>query len=141
MIAENANEQTVLAFYSAIESMDPERARVLMTEDASWAVMAKGFPAISSDEGREPAIEAFFLPVRALFKEGGLKFTIRTIISSGELVMTETSVRGEAIKGGVYENQYAYAFEMREGRISAIREYADTLTASRFFGVEVPADA
>jgi uncharacterized protein len=139
MTAANANEQTIRAFYSAIESMDPERARVLMTEDASWAVMAKGFPDVSSDEGRDRAIEAFFVPVRATLKEGSIKFTIRSMISSGDFVMVEASVRGDGVKGDVYQNQYAYAFQLRDGRISVIREYADTLQASRFFGVEVPA--
>jgi len=139
MTAANANEQTIRAFYSAIESMDPERARVLMTEDASWAVMAKGFPDITSEQGREPAIDAFFVPINALLKQGSIKFTIRSIISSGDFVMAEASVRGDGVNGGVYQNQYAYAFELRDGKIAVIREYADTLQASRFFGVEVPA--
>jgi uncharacterized protein len=135
-----ANQQTVLAFYSAIEALDAERIRALLIEDASWAVMAKGFPAVSSDEGRERAIETVFGPVRSSLKVGSIAFTTRSIISSGDLVMVETVVRAEDVNGRAYHNQYAWAFELREGRISAIREYADTLHAARFFGVEVPAE-
>ena len=33
---------------------------------------------------------------------------------------------GHAHDGSPYENDYAFVFEVREGRISAVREYFDT---------------
>lgn len=140
MTATNANEQTVLAFFSAVAATDSEHASALLTEDVSWTVMAKGMAAVSRDEGRDLAVATFFVPLRSVFKERSITSTTRSIISSGDLVMVETSVRAEGVDGRVYENQYAWAIELREGRISAIREYTDSLHATRYFGIQVPAE-
>jgi ketosteroid isomerase-like protein len=45
------------------------------------------------------------------------------------LLQMEWIARGKSAKGSNYENYYHLMFEVRNGKIQAIREYVDTLYA------------
>jgi hypothetical protein len=71
--------------------------------------------------------------VRGLFKPGDPKVHMDTITSNGSLVMTETHGLGTLADGRPYENYYAWAVEIKDGKIFAIREYMDSFYVAGLF--------
>jgi ketosteroid isomerase-like protein len=57
-----------------------------------------------------------------------------TIISKGPLVMVESRGLGKLADGRAYENRYAWAVEIRDGKVFAIREYMDSHYVAKLFG-------
>ena len=54
---------------------------------------------------------------------------IRHAYCDGNVVVIELTDRGRASNGKSYENQLCRIFEVEEGKIHRIREYADTQKA------------
>jgi uncharacterized protein len=106
---------------------------VLLHEDASWTPMVRGVPGEGTHVGRSAIIDSFLAPVRGLFKPGDPKVLVDTIASNGALVLTETRGVGTLSDGRPYENRYAWAIEIKDGRIFAVREYMDSLYVMKLF--------
>jgi ketosteroid isomerase-like protein len=69
-----------------------------------------------------------------MFPHGvSLKIGLRPI-ESENFAVVEGEGFGYAKSGKVYNNRYAFLFESRNGQISSIREYLDTLHAQDVFG-------
>jgi hypothetical protein len=49
-------------------------------------------------------------------------------------VLVETHGTGKLADGRPYDNRYAWAFEIRDGKVAVIREYLDTYYIVRMFG-------
>ena len=64
----------------------------------------------------------------------GLKMTIKGMIAEGYRVAVEAESYGETIDGNVYNNEYHWLFEVRDGKIRAAREYMCTAHAMEVFG-------
>jgi ketosteroid isomerase-like protein len=60
----------------------------------------------------------------------GLKVTVRGMTAEGDRVAVEAESYGETASGKIYNNQYHYLFEVRDGQIQSVREYMDTLHAN-----------
>jgi ketosteroid isomerase-like protein len=71
-------------------------------------------------------VDEFLRPVRALFKPGDPKIFVDTIASRGPLVMVETHSGGNLADGRPYQNLYAWAVEVKDGKVHALREYFDS---------------
>ena len=121
----NDAERTVLAFFTALGSADWEATRGLMTDDIVWTVMARGVPGEGAHHGPD-AIFAFIKPVRALFVAGSPVITLRSVVSSGSTVVMETHGGGCLKDGRTYDNNYVMSLDVRDGRVSALREYMDS---------------
>jgi len=48
--------------------------------------------------------------------------------------MTARNLRAKTPDGREYDNGYVFVLDIRDGRITAFREHADTSSAVRFFG-------
>ncbi len=129
----NDAERTALAFFGALGSGDWEGARRLMTEDIVWTVMARGVPGEGAHHGPD-AIFAFIEPVRALFEPGSPVITLRSVVSSFGTVVMETHGGGRLKDGRTYDNQYVMSLDVRDERISALREYMDSYYVNRLLG-------
>ena len=55
-----------------------------------------------------------------------VKFTIKGITAEGDRVAVEVESYGKFGNGKIYQNHYHFLFEVREGKIQAVREYLDT---------------
>ncbi len=64
------------------------------------------------------------------------KTTVKTIVSRGPLVMCESQGLGKLQDGRTYDNRYAWAVEVKDGKIFAIREYMDSHYVAKLFGME-----
>jgi ketosteroid isomerase-like protein len=133
MQANNENERLAMDFFTTLSTGDLEAVRALLHEDASWTPMVRGVPGEGSHVGRSAIIDGFLAPVRGLFKPGDPKVLVETIASNGPLVITETRGVGTLSDGRPYENRYAWAIEIKDGKIFALREYMDSLYVMRLF--------
>ncbi len=134
----NAKE-TVQALYAAYASGDPERIRAVLDPDVVWVAPAgnatqvalglgdpddAGPPRGLNDLGRE-AIVAFMAHDYPRFFTD-VNFEGRSMISEGDLVLTEHRMTATLPNGRPYVNDYCFAYEVADGRITSIREYMDT---------------
>jgi hypothetical protein len=58
--------------------------------------------------------------------KGGLKMTVKSSIAEGNKVALEVQSYGELTNGRIYDQEYHFLMEFRDGKISAVREYLDT---------------
>ena len=64
----------------------------------------------------------------------GLIVTPTSLISEGDLVAVEAKGGGRTRDGRTYANTYHYLFEIKNGKITKVREYMDTKHAAEIFG-------
>jgi ketosteroid isomerase-like protein len=136
MQADSDTERLVLEFFDALNTENFTRLREILHEDATWTPMIRGIPGAGVHRGKSGIIDKFLIPVRGMFRPGDPKTTVDTICSKGSLVLTETRGLGQVADGRTYENQYAWAFEIRDGKILAVREYMDSLYVANLFGLQ-----
>lgn len=127
-------EQVVREFFERLNAEDLEGVRQLLTEDAAWLPQAKDMPGAGEYRGRNVVVDDFLKPIRGLFREGSPSNRILSMASNGSLVLTETHGTGFLADGRPYDNRYAWAFVLRDGRIAEIREYLDSYYIIRLFG-------
>jgi len=133
----NDNERAVVDFFAALSSGDLQRLAAYLHADLSWTAMIVEIPGAGRHEGRDKILNEFLGPVRGAFAPGDPKVHIDSMISSGDLVMTETHATGKRADGKDYFNRYAWAFELRDGKIAHVREYMDSLYVARFFDMNL----
>ncbi|MCY1549309.1 SnoaL-like domain protein [compost metagenome] len=123
--ATNANEQLVLDFFTTLSSGDLNALREYIDPDTTWTPMIENVPGAGTHTGAAICDE-FLAPVRGLFVDGDPKVHVDSLVSSGDKVMCETRGIGKLRNGRGYNNLYAWAFVIRDGRIKTIREYMDS---------------
>ncbi|MCP5144142.1 MAG: nuclear transport factor 2 family protein [Gammaproteobacteria bacterium] len=121
------NEQLVRDFFAALSSGDLEQVRPLFHPEAIWQVMPKNIPGEGIHRGRDYICDEFLAPVRGLFEPGDPKVIVDTCIGKGNIVACETRGVGKLLNGKVYDNIYAWFFEIRDGKVFHLREYMDSL--------------
>ena len=115
----NANEQLVEEFCAAWRARDVDAILGFFAEDAVYHNIPIA-PARGLDEIRG-VVEMFVPPADEI------EFVIHTIASSGDLVFTERTDRF-VMGGKTIELPVAGAFEIRDGKIAAWRDYFDMQT-------------
>ena len=129
----NENERLVIQFFTTLSSGDLEGVRALLHEEATWKPMVKDIPGAGVHVGPSGIVDKFLMPIRGMFRPGDPKVLIDTIAFNGPLVICETRGQGATADGRPYANNYCWAFEMKDGKVFAIREYMDSLYVSRLF--------
>ena len=128
------NEQLVLQFFARLNAEDLEAVRALLTDDAAWLPQARDMPGAGEYRGRNVIVDDFLRPIRALFAPGSPHNRIISMASNDGLVLVETHGTGNLRDGRPYDNRYAWAFQLRAGRIAEIREYLDSYYIVRLMG-------
>jgi uncharacterized protein len=129
----NENERLAIQFFTTLSSGDLEGVRALLHEEATWKPMVKDIPGAGVHVGPCGIVDEFLMPIRGMFRPGDPKVLIDTVASNGPLVICETRGQGALADGRPYANSYCWAFEMKDGKVFAIREYMDSLYISRLF--------
>ena len=129
----NDNERLAIQFFTTLSSGDLEGVRALLHEEATWKPMVKDIPGAGVHVGPSGIVDKFLMPIRGMFRPGDPKVLIDTVASNGSLVICETRGQGALADGRPYANSYCWAFEMKDGKVFAIREYMDSLYVSRLF--------
>lgn len=120
-----ANAALARAYLAALESGDLDRLFALTTDDAVFYVPDGG-----PFNRRE---------LRAIFEHINTKFAafphfeIVGMTVEGDRVAVEAHAVARMKSGGVYENDYHFAFVVAGARMRYVREYADAAPARRHF--------
>jgi ketosteroid isomerase-like protein len=133
--ADTDNERTVLEFFRILSTGDLEAIRQTLHDEVTWTPQVKDIPGAGTYHGKKGVCDDFLGPVRGMFAPGDPKTTVKTIVSRGPLVMCESEGLGKLADGRTYHNRYAWAVEVRDGKIFAVREYMDSHYVAKLFGV------
>ncbi len=121
-----ANKQLVTKFWEAFSAGKYEDALALMADDATWWV-AGDFP-LSGLRSKSEFAE--LLAQVGPMAPNGIQVTPKSFTAEGDRVAMEADSHAEISNGRVYNNQYHFAIEVRDGKIQAVREYLDTMHAN-----------
>ena len=133
--AANANEQIVLDLFSSMNVKDHDWTARLLHEDIAWTAMVSDLPGSGTKTGKESVLRDLLTFPSRVFRPGDPKAAVDRIISSGDFVMAETRTTGTHQDGRVYNNNYAWAVELRDGLVIGVRHYFDTFRAQQFFNI------
>ena len=108
--------------------------RALLHEDATWTPMVKDIPGAGKHIGRKGIVDDFLHAhprhVPAWRSEGSRRHDRFQRVARHH---RDTRDRSTVADGRPYDNQYCWAFEIKDGKVFAIREYMDSLYVSRLF--------
>ena len=122
------NREHVLDYLDAMRRGDHARAYEAFLEDATWTT-APSLPWPGLFRGRKEIFEGYFAVDKGLFTTGMASYDLETrnVVAGGDCVVVEMRHRAEGLSGRRYETDHCLVFELREGRIAAVREYIDSL--------------
>ncbi len=124
--ARTESEAVVLRFLATLSAGDLEGVRRMLHDEATWKPQVRNVPGAGIHRGPKGIVDDFLKPIRGLFKPGDPKIIIDSVASRDSLVMVESHSGGCLADGRVYENLYAWAVEVKDGKIYALREYFDS---------------
>lgn len=116
----------VVRYVNAVAEGDLAVITDSFTEDATWAYPGD-VPLTRIWRGRDAIVNDFLGGSGALFAPDGTpKVTLTNVLADGDQVVAEWHSEGVTKAGAIYDNQCLGVFTVRDGRIAAVREYADT---------------
>jgi uncharacterized protein len=124
--ARTESERLVLQFLRTLSGGDLEGVRRMLHAEATWTAQARDIPGAGVHRGPGGIVDDFLTPIRGLFRPGDPKILVDSIASRDQFVMVESHSGGYLADGRPYENLYAWAVEVRDGKIFALREYFDS---------------
>jgi uncharacterized protein len=127
---EAKNEKIVRNFFDTLSSGDLDKLRLLLHEDAVWAIMFTGVQGAGDKHGRRAIIDDFLRPARGMFVPGDPKVLIQQLILRGPFAAIEAKGLGKFKNGRDYNNRYAFFIEIKDDKVIALREYMDSYYVS-----------
>jgi uncharacterized protein len=119
----------LLAYLDALVAGDVERIADSFSEHATWWLHGS-LPLAGIRRGRQ-AILDFLTGAGGLYAPGTQRFEFGEIIAEGDRAVLEWQVKGTSSATGLaYDNEYCGVFVIRDGRITEVREYLDSLHAA-----------
>lgn len=122
------NKNIVLGFVEALSKGNLDAVSAALADDATWWLPGS-LPVSGTHRGKKGILEGFFGKAVPLFEPRTLSISVQNTIAEGDCVAVEWIARGKSAKGKSYENYYNVVFEVKNGKIQAVREYVDTLYA------------
>ena len=124
-----ANKALVLELYRLMNERRFEEMWELFTPDAQWG----GGRASTDDSAPIEHMKAVMVDPMPVFVDGGIRFTLHSLTAEGDRVAAEVESYAPLVNGKVYNNHYHMLFEIRDGKIAIVKEYADTAHAREVF--------
>ena len=123
-----ANKQVVLRFFEHFSAGKTDAALAFMAERATWWVAGMPEKFVLAGTKTKAQFAELVGGIGAAMPKG-LRVTPTGLTAEGDRVAVEAESYGETASGKIYNNQYHFLFEVREGKIHAVREYLDTMHA------------
>ena len=126
------NKKTVGEFFERFSAADVIGALDLLADSVIWRAMGRegGLPMSGTMDKKD--IGELIENVKAAFP-AGMKLTPTGWTAEGERVALEMESYAVKTSGTVYNNLYHFLLTVSEGKITAIREYLDTLHVKQVF--------
>ena len=120
-----ANKKIASDLLACFTAGDVARALDMMTDDATWWIAGKPgqLPVVGTHDKQQIA-RVFHGMLGQL--RNGLRMTVKGAVAEGDQVALEVASHGELRNGRVYDQEYHMLITIRDGKISAVREYLDT---------------
>ncbi len=123
------NKEIVREFMKHFSAGDMKTALGLMADSATWWI-AGSFPLSGTKSKAEFA--ALLEQLGGVLPEG-VRLTPKAFTAEGDRVAVEAESFARHSNGKIYQNQYHFLFEVRDGKIEAVREYMDTMHTNDVF--------
>jgi hypothetical protein len=130
MSQHNESKSVVERYIAAAESRDEAALRASFAEDATWRLDGE-LPISGTWRGRDAILDEFLATAMSYYEPDSVSIEVTGLIADGDAVFAEWTSRARTRDGAHYENFCAALFRVRDGRIQAVREYMDTLYASK----------
>ncbi|MFN0090713.1 MAG: nuclear transport factor 2 family protein [Acidimicrobiales bacterium] len=128
-----ATRQLVQRFLEARAAYDAATIDGLLADDAVWAPPKT--VGIGPFEGRETCVKALTGgAIGKIFDMSTLKRTVTKLLADGDTAVALQHLSATTVKGEAYENDYCWVYTCKDGKISRLDEYTDTLHAGRIMG-------
>lgn len=121
-----ANKQIVTDFLHKFSAGDHAGALELMAEDGTWWV-AGSMPISGTRTKAE--FQQLLAGVGKMI-DGPLTISPYAMTAEGERVAVEATSSAEHVNGKSYRNEYHFLFVLKDGKISQVKEYLDTMHAN-----------
>lgn len=120
----SSSRETVQRWFDLIAKGDAQGAFALFSDDVTYIL--KGTTPVSGVyRGMRAIVEDFFTPWRKQIV-GDLVLTVDELIGDGNRVVALARGKAKTIHGLPYDNDYAFVFGLRDGKICEVIEYLDT---------------
>ncbi|QIB41752.1 nuclear transport factor 2 family protein [Streptomyces aureoverticillatus] len=131
----NDSRTIVQNAWRAFASHDADRIAAVFTEDAEWLAPAGNATAVALEGpshivGRAAIVRFLSVDFSRLFVRD-VTVTFHGFHADGERVIVEETMTATLADGRHYANDYCFVFELRDGLIHRVREYADTARGHR----------
>ena len=126
-------KSVVRRYVTAVEAGDEQAIREVFAEDAAWTLEAGQLPISGTWKGRDRIMGEFLATALAYYEPGTVQLEITAMIAEHDQVVMQWTSRARTRRGRPYENGCIGMFTVRDGKITAVREYMDTLYASSVF--------
>jgi ketosteroid isomerase-like protein len=123
------NKKLVRKFCEDFSRGDVDAVLAVMADNAAWRVMGS-FPLAATRSKQD--FGASLRSMRSLIP-GGVAMTPTGLVAEGDRVAVEADAYGKLTNGKEYRNQLHLLVELRDGKITAVREYFDTMHAYELF--------
>lgn len=116
----------VVRYVGAVRDGHTETIVASFADDATW-LYPGSLPISGLWEGREAIINDF-LGGMGRYLDGSAPVVIGLVnaFADGDQVLAEWTSKATAANGATYDNRCAAVFTVRDGKITSVREYADT---------------
>jgi ketosteroid isomerase-like protein len=123
-----ANKNVVLSFFENFSAGKIDAALALMADTATWWVAGKPDKFVLAGTKTKTQFAELLQGIGTAMPKG-LQVTPKGLTAEEDRVAAEAESYGETATGKIYNNLYHFLFEVRDGKIQAVREYLDTMHA------------
>jgi hypothetical protein len=122
------NIQTVKDFFAAIGRGDTEALRALVAEDIEWIIPGEDWPLAGTRHGHAGLADLLETASRTI----ETSTEPREFVAQGERVLVVGFATGKVkATKKTFEDHFVFAINVRDGRLTNIREYIDTQALAR----------
>ena len=133
------NVQIVKDGFAAYGRGDMQGLLALFADDIEWIVPGEGWPLAGTYRGHA-GVADFFQKISAMLEMS--LFEPREFVAQGDRVLVVGFERGRVkATNRTFEGHWVWAFTVRNGKVTNVREYIDTLALARAFEMAASATA
>ena len=127
------NKKLVADFFACFGRKEVAKALDMMTSDATWWIGGK--PRLFPLAGLKTKAQiGDILNSLVPGTKNGLAITPKSMVAEGDKIAIEAESYGEFADGRVYNNEYHFLVQVRDGKICAVKEYLDTMHTAEIVG-------
>jgi uncharacterized protein len=127
MMSVEENKRMVLHMLDCLSTWKSDEVLACMNDSATWVfeVVSDSLPQLQGPMSKTALSTQMKELSRVL--PSGVRLVVTGVTAEGDRVAVEAQGHAVTARGKNYNNRYHFLFEMRAGKVQAIREYNDVL--------------